>query len=108
MIGGVLFLVIELYPAASEVNMKIKFNKLRGSKTKRHSSGGHKLKLFVFLSNAVLFYFHSYDPITKKFCFDERIMITNMRPGSLAEMVEGAYFFYTIVTQGLGADVHSL
>lgn len=35
-----------------------------------------------------MFSFYSYDPITKKFCFDETILIVNKRPGSLAEMVD--------------------
>lgn len=68
----------ELYPAAAEENKNIKFDKLR---------------VYGLLTNAVMFYFYSYDPISKKFCFDERIMIANKRLGILAEMVDGAYFF---------------
>ena len=70
---------VELYPAAAKENMAIEFAGLR---------------VYGLLTNAVTFAFYSYDPITRKFCFDESIIIANKRPSSLSEMVDGAYFFY--------------
>ena len=71
--------VLKLYPAAAEENKKITFDKLR---------------VYGLLTNAVVFDFHSYDPITKQFCFDERMLISPVRSDALAGMVNGAYFFF--------------
>ena len=81
---------VELYPAAAEENKKITFDKLR---------------VYGLLTNAVVFDFHSYDPITKQFCFDERMLISPVRSDALAGMVNGAYFFFPY---SLRANVPSL
>lgn len=70
--------LVELYSAAAKENTTIEFAGLR---------------IYGLLTNAVTFAFYSYDPITRKFCFDETIIIANKRPSSLVDMVDGAYFF---------------
>ena len=72
------------YLAAAEVNKSIDF------------AGLH---IYGLLTDLVQFKFYSYEPTTRRFCFDEIIYVNVKRTDALSGMIGGMYFLPWAVTQ---------
>lgn len=70
--------LLSRYPAAAEENKLIDFAGLR---------------IYGLLTDLTQFKFYSYNPLAKKFCFDERILVNVTRAIAFSDMIDGTYFF---------------
>ena len=66
--------VLSRHLAAAEQNNRLNFAGLR---------------IYGLLTDLTQFKFYSYNPSTKKFCFDETILINNRRTGAFSDMIDG-------------------
>ena len=75
--------VVNLYTAAAEMNRTARFEGLR---------------VYGLLTDLTTFKFYSYDPIQKKFAFDETIIVNVSREILFADMIHGMWFsFYGLL-----------
>ncbi|KIM49600.1 hypothetical protein M413DRAFT_112482 [Hebeloma cylindrosporum] len=89
MIGGILFLVIELKHRHLDANnLSHLFLELLSA---AEMNSGHKfsgLRVYGLLTDLVNFKVYSYNPSTRKFAFDEQILINIRRPEAATGMVD--------------------
>jgi hypothetical protein len=71
--------VVNLYTAAAETNRTARFEGLR---------------VYGLLTDLLTFKFYSYDPIKKRFAFDEMIMVNVSREILVADMIRGMCSLY--------------
>jgi hypothetical protein len=69
--------IINLYTAVAEMNKTARFEGLR---------------VYGLLTDLTTFKFYSYDPIKKKFAFDETIIVNVSREILFADMIQGMWF----------------
>ncbi|KAF8337140.1 hypothetical protein F5887DRAFT_985413 [Amanita rubescens] len=112
MIGGTIFLVIELklgyegydnvaqlfleLLAAAEMNKKVDFEGLR---------------VHGLLTDLQAFHFYSYDPTRRKFAFDETLQASGAREAFIADMIRVTNKVFTVIllayVEGLAASVEA-
>ena len=69
--------IVNLYTAVAEMNRTARFEGLR---------------VYALLTDLTTFKFYSYDPIKKKFAFDETIIVNVSREILFADMIHGMWF----------------
>jgi len=55
------------------------------------------LRIYGLLTDLIDFHFYSYDPLAKKFAFDETLVVNITRDVAFTDMIPGIYLFMLTV-----------
>ena len=68
------------------------FTKLPAAAKANNDVDFANLHLYGLLTDLISFHFYSYDPVTKKFAFDQTLLVNVTRDVSFTDMIPGMCF----------------
>ncbi|KAI0248593.1 hypothetical protein BJV78DRAFT_1276522 [Lactifluus subvellereus] len=110
MIGGILFFVIKMkFGSEREDNIAQLFLELLSAAEMNKQAKFEGLRVHGLLTDLQCFYFYSYDPIQKRFAFDEMLLVNTTRDAFIADMIHVTNKVFSIILfaymEGLAALV---